>query len=33
MDPLRAGLRDAARQILGANAHDVLIIDIMRQDA
>lgn len=33
MDPLRTGLRDAARQILGASAHDVLIIDIMRQDA
>jgi hypothetical protein len=33
MAPLRAALRDAARQALGAIAHDVLIVDITRQDA
>lgn len=33
MDPLRSGLRDAARQVLGDTVHDVLIIDITRQDA
>jgi flagellar protein FliL len=33
MDPLRVGLRDAATQVLGAIARDVLIIDITRQDA
>ena len=33
MDPLRVGLRDAATQVLGAMARDVLIIDITRQDA
>ena len=33
MAPLRAALRDAARQTLGEIAHDVLIVDITRQDA
>lgn len=33
MDPLRAGLRDAARQALGDIVRDVLIVDITRQDA
>ncbi|WP_420396203.1 flagellar basal body-associated FliL family protein [Nioella sp.] len=33
MAPLREGLREAARQVLGAVAHDVLIMDIVRQDA
>lgn len=33
MNPLREGLREAARQVLGAVAHDVLIMDIVRQDA
>ena len=33
MAPLRAALRDAARQALGAIAHDVLIVDITRQKA
>ena len=33
MDPLRVGLRDAATQVLGAIARDVLITDITRQDA
>jgi hypothetical protein len=33
MTPLREGLREAARQVLGAVAHDVLIMDIVRQDA
>ena len=33
MDPLRVVLRDAATQVLGAIARDVLIIDITRQDA
>jgi hypothetical protein len=33
MDPLRAGLRDAARQVLGDIVKDVLIVDITRQDA
>lgn len=33
MDPLRAALRDAARQALGDIVSDVLIVDITRQDA
>lgn len=33
MDPLRAALRDAARQALGPVMRDVLIVDITRQDA
>ena len=33
MAPLREGLREAARQVLGDVAHDVLIVDIVRQDA
>lgn len=33
MAPLREGLREAARQVLGTVAHDVLIMDIVRQDA
>ncbi len=33
MTPLREGLREAARQVLGDIAHDVLIVDIVRQDA
>jgi len=33
MDPLRAALGDAARQVLGAIVSDVLIVDITRQDA
>lgn len=33
MAPLREGLREAARQVLGEVAHDVLIMDIVRQDA
>jgi len=33
MTPLREGLREAARQVLGEIAHDVLITDIVRQDA
>lgn len=33
MDPLRAGLRDAARQALGEILRNVLIVDITRQDA
>ncbi len=33
MDPLRRGLREAAHQVLGNIAHDVLIVDIVRQDA
>lgn len=33
MAPLREGLREAARQVLGDIAHDVLITDIVRQDA
>ncbi len=33
MAPLREGLREAARQVLGDVAHDVLIMDIVRQDA
>jgi hypothetical protein len=33
MDPLRAALRDAARQVLGGIVSDVLIVDITRQDA
>ena len=33
MAPLREGLREAARQVLGEVAHDVLIVDIVRQDA
>lgn len=33
MDPLRVGLRDAATQVLGAIARDVLIVEITRQDA
>lgn len=33
MAPLREGLREAARQVLGRVAHDVLIMDIVRQDA
>jgi flagellar basal body-associated protein FliL len=33
MAPLREGLREAARQVLGNIAHDVLIMDIVRQDA
>ncbi|MFO7920492.1 MAG: flagellar basal body-associated FliL family protein [Nioella sp.] len=33
MTPLREGLREAARQVLGEIARDVLITDIVRQDA
>ena len=33
MAPLRTGLREAAQQILGEIVHDVLIVDIVRQDA
>ncbi len=33
MTPLRSGLREAAHQVLGDIAHDVLIVDIVRQDA
>jgi hypothetical protein len=33
MDPLRAALGDAARQVLGDILSDVLIVDITRQDA
>lgn len=33
MAPLREGLREAATAILGAVVHDVLIVDITRQDA
>ncbi len=33
MAPLRSGLREAARQILGDIVNDVLIVDIVRQDA
>lgn len=33
MAPLRSGLREAAQQILGDIVHDVLIVDIVRQDA
>lgn len=33
LNPLRAGLRDAARDVLGTIVHDVLIVDIVRQDA
>lgn len=33
MAPLREGLREAAQQVLGGVAHDVLIMDIVRQDA
>ena len=33
MDPLREGLREAARGILGPIVNDVLIVDIVRQDA
>ncbi len=33
MAPLRSGLRDAARAVLGATVRDVLIVDITRQDA
>lgn len=33
MAPLRRALRDAARQSLGEIVHDVLIVDITRQDA
>lgn len=33
MAPLRTGLREAAQQILGDIVNDVLIVDIVRQDA
>lgn len=33
MAPLRSGLREAAQQILGEIVNDVLIVDIVRQDA
>lgn len=33
LDPLRAALREVARQELGADVRDVLIVDIARQDA
>jgi len=33
MAPLRSGLREAARQVLGDIVNDVLIVDIVRQDA
>lgn len=33
MAPLRSGLQEAARQILGEIVNDVLIVDIVRQDA
>ncbi|AHM03712.1 hypothetical protein roselon_01324 [Roseibacterium elongatum DSM 19469] len=33
MEPLRIGLREAAMQVLGDSVHDVLIVDITRQDA
>jgi hypothetical protein len=32
MSDLRAGLRDAARGVLGDAVHDVLVTDIVRQD-
>lgn len=33
LNPLRVGLRDAARDVLGPVVNDVLIVDIVRQDA
>ncbi len=33
MRPLRVGLQEAAQQVLGEIVHDVLIVDIVRQDA
>jgi len=33
MAPLRSGLQEAARQVLGDIVNDVLIVDIVRQDA
>ena len=33
LNPLRVGLRDAAREVLGPVVNDVLIVDIVRQDA
>ncbi|MBF9035253.1 flagellar basal body-associated protein FliL [Rhodobacterales bacterium HKCCE2091] len=33
LNPLRSGLRDAARDVLGPSVNDVLIVDIVRQDA
>lgn len=33
MAPLRSGLREAARAVLGESVRDVLIVDITRQDA
>ncbi|MBT8410289.1 MAG: flagellar basal body-associated FliL family protein [Octadecabacter sp.] len=33
MSPLRSALREAAQSVLGDVAHDVLIVDITRQDA
>lgn len=33
MDDLRAALRDAARGVIGRTVHDVLIIEIARQDS
>ena len=33
MDPLREALGEAARRVLGTGTHDVLIVDITRQDA
>lgn len=33
LNPLRSGLRDAAFDVLGSTVNDVLIVDIVRQDA
>jgi hypothetical protein len=33
LDPLRQGLRDAAVAVLGTVVHDVLVVDITRQDS
>ena len=33
LNPLRSGLRDAAYDVLGPIVNDVLIVDIVRQDA
>ena len=33
LNPLRSGLRDAAYDVLGSIVNDVLIVDIVRQDA
>lgn len=33
MGALREALREAARQVMGAGLHDVLIVDLVRQDS